>query len=83
MQEISNALKSYGIDYLVSVTGICGPGSLIVVFADAGDFKTACLTHDYKVVWVMTCGGHEVDSNSEEANSLHKSSRDFYYLKDM
>jgi hypothetical protein len=76
--SIAEALKPFGYEWLVSATGISGPGSLIVVFAGPGDFYTACLTRDDKVVWVMTCGGQEVDSNSDRANELHDASRDLY-----
>lgn len=78
MSEITKALKPYGYDYLVSMTGIMGSGSLIVVFAGPGDFYTACLTHDNKVVWVMSCGGQDVDSSIDEINSLHAKVRSFY-----
>jgi hypothetical protein len=76
--SVAEALKPYGYEWLVSATGIAGPGNLIVVFAGPADFYTACLTHDDKVVWVMTCGGQEVDANSFRANYLHDASRDLY-----
>lgn len=81
MRAIGDALKPYGFEYLVSVTGISGPGSLIVVYATAGDFQTACLTYDHQVVWVMTCGGQEVDASIDEINDLHRRTRDFYRLR--
>lgn len=81
LRDIGEALKPYGYQWLLSVTGIAGPGSMIVVFAGLGDFYTACLTHDDHVVWVMTCGGQEIDSNSDEANVLHSASRDLYRLR--
>jgi len=80
MDKIAQALKPYGYEWLLSVTGIAGPGSVIVVFAGKGDFYTACLTHDDKVVWVMTCGGQEVDSSVDEINDLHRSTRAFYEI---
>lgn len=76
---IEKALEPYGYEWLLSMTGIAGPGSVIVVFAGAGDFYTACLTHDDQVVWVMTCGGQEVDASTDEANSLHEASRRLHY----
>lgn len=81
MRDIASALKPYGFEWLVSVTGISGPGSLIVVYATAGDFQTACLTHDNQVVWVMTCGGQEVDASIEEINDLHRETREFYEMR--
>lgn len=81
MEKIRQALKPYSYDWLVSVTGIPGPGSMIVVFAGQGDFFTACLTHDHLVVWVMTCGGQEVDANSDETNAINKAARDFYKME--
>lgn len=80
MREIEKALKPYGYEWLLSATGIAGPGSMIVVFAGLGDFYTACLTHDDQVVWVMTCGGQEVDASIDEVNALHGTTRDFYRL---
>lgn len=77
---IAAALKPYGYEWLVSATGIAGPGSMIVVFAGVGDFYTACLTHDDQVVWVMTCGGQEVDANTDDCNALHQRTRDLYRI---
>jgi hypothetical protein len=77
---ISRALKPYGYEWPLSWTGIAGAGSQIVVFAGPGDFYTACLTHDCEVVWVMTCGGQEVDANTDECNALNRSARDFYHV---
>lgn len=77
---IEVALKPFGYEWLVSATGIAGTGSLIVTFAGPGDFYTACLTHDDQVVWVMTCGGQEVEVNIDEVNDLHRKTRDFYRL---
>lgn len=78
--SIAAALKPYGYEWIVSATGIAGPGSMIVVFAGLGDFYTACLTHDDQVVWVMTCGGQDVDANTDECNALHRQTRDLYRL---
>lgn len=78
---IAKALKPYGYEWLLSITGISGPGSLIVVFASKGDFYTGCLTHDFQVVWVMTCGGREVLANSGRANDIHEQSRKFYRVQ--
>lgn len=80
MKNIAEALKPYGYEWLVSATGIAGPGSMIVVFASLGDFYTACLTHDDQVVWVMTCGGQEIDANTDECNELHATTRKLYLL---
>lgn len=80
MRDIAAALNPYGYEWLVSATGICGPGALIVVFAGPGDFLTACLTKDNEVVWVMTCGGQEVDASIDEINDMHRKSRDFYRI---
>lgn len=80
INKIADALKPYGYEWLVSATGIAGPGSLIVVFAGLGDFYTACLTHDDQVVWVMTCGGQEVDASTDECNELHAATRKLYKL---
>lgn len=80
MNEIAAALKPYGYEWLVSATGIAGSGAVIVVFAGLGDFQTACLTHDDQVVWVMTCGGQEVDASIDEINDLHRKTRDFYRI---
>lgn len=77
MRNIAAALRPYGYEWLLSATGIAGPGAMIVVFAGSGDFYTACLTHDDQVVWVMTCGGQEVDSSIDQINALHKITRDW------
>lgn len=74
MEKIAEALKPYGFDWVVSITGIPGPGNIVVVFATMGDLLTACLTHDYKVVWVLSCGGSE-DGYTEDANAVHESAR--------
>lgn len=81
IRDIAEALKPYGYEWLVSVTGICGPGALIVVFATGGDFFAACLTHDNQVVWVMSSGASEVDSYIDEVNDLHRKTREFYRRK--
>ena len=81
MNKILEALKPYGYAWLESMTCISGSGSSIVVFATEGDFLTACLTYDYKVVWVMSCGGQEVDANSTEANALHQQSRELFAIQ--
>jgi hypothetical protein len=75
MKGIASALQPYGFEWLVSVTAIAGPGSLVVVFAGPGDFYTACLTHDNKVVWVMSCGMSEVDGSTDDFNELCAASR--------
>lgn len=75
------ALKPYGYDWVISITGISGSGSWIVVFATAGDFLTACITYDYQVVWVMTCGGQEVDANTDEVNHLNFKAREMYRMR--
>lgn len=80
MDKIAEALKPYGYEWLVSVTGISGSGSLIVIYAGPGDFCAACMTHDHHVVWVMTCGGQEVDACTDEANALHAQTREFYRM---
>lgn len=78
MKDIANALRPYGFEWLVSATGIAGPGSLVVVFSGPGDFYTACLTHDNKVVWVMSCGMSEVDGSTDEFNKLCAATRQTY-----
>lgn len=80
VKDIKQALKPYGYEWMVSITGMSGSGSLIVVYAGPGDFYTACLTHDYQVVWVMTCGGQEVEANTDAANELHGTTRDLFRI---
>jgi hypothetical protein len=80
MRDIATALRPFGYEWLVSATGIAGPGNLIVVFAGPGDFYTACVTHDNQVVWVMNCGGTDEASNIDEVNEMHRKTRDFYRL---
>lgn len=82
MNDVAKALKPYGYEYLVSATGCFGSGALIVVFAGAGDFYTACLTHDNQVVWIMTCGGQEVAASIDEINELHAKTREFFRIPD-
>lgn len=59
LQDIIDALNPYGYLWLVSITGISGPGNYIVVFASMGDFHTACINHRAEVLWCHSCGGSE------------------------
>jgi hypothetical protein len=63
LDDVVLALKPYGYQWLVSATGITGPGNLIIVFAGLGDFYTACLTHDSRVLWCHSCGGYGDTTN--------------------
>jgi hypothetical protein len=51
LEKIRDALAPYGLEYIVSMTPIDGPGNLIVVYADKGDFNVACLDGDGIVLW--------------------------------
>lgn len=61
---IFGALNPHGFSYLVSLVGIMGPGNMVVVFATAGDFYTACINHQGKVLWCYSCGGSDDDQAS-------------------
>jgi hypothetical protein len=56
-ERLARVLKPYGYEWLVAAVGISGPGNLVVTFAAPGDFFTACVTHDDRVLWCLSCGG--------------------------
>lgn len=64
VQEIEDALKPHGYEWLLGMIGIAGPGNLVVVFAGPGDFYTALLTHNNKVLWCKSCGDTGEDSQN-------------------
>lgn len=48
-------------DYLVSITCIGGPGNCIVVYADKGTLRVACIDHDFTLLWVMDAAASKDD----------------------
>lgn len=77
LDDIVQALKPYGYDYLESITGVAGPGNMVVVFWTAGDCLTACVSHDAKVIWVLSCGGTG-EGYTDDANEVHRLSRELF-----
>lgn len=57
--DVIEALNPLGYYYMVSITGINGPGNYIVVYATLGDFYVACVSAKAKVLWNHSCGGSE------------------------
>lgn len=59
IEVVIESLVPYRYRYLVSITGIHGPGNYVVVFASREDFCTACVSHEGRVLWCHSCGSRE------------------------
>lgn len=70
LDETLEALEPYGYEYLLGVIGIPGPGNVVVTFASKGDIHTACVTHDYQVLWCVSCGGTQEGYTEEYWQAL-------------
>ena len=57
LDKVIDTLNPLGYYYMVSITGISGPGNYVVVYATQGDFYVACVSHEAKVLWNYSCGG--------------------------